>query len=157
MGLPSEQMQEALRQMAIPSEQLQETIRKMKLPSEQVREALQKAAQSYSWTEITQAAQLLTNRFGVRPEYASVFETVDAEADDPEASVPLGYWLGALPSQTQVALLLAVLLILDHVNRFIADVTGAEIPRAVLSATNLLFAIAAFLLLQLQEREPPND
>ena len=69
-----------------------------------------------------------------------------------------GWWLASRPLLKQVALLYAALQVLDAVEaRLLEDASGNDVPDPVQAATQVCFAVVAFLILWLSERDQSGD
>jgi hypothetical protein len=74
----------------------------------------------------------------------------DMPEDHPDES--LGWWLATRPFEVQVGMLVAGLVVLDAFTKLLEEISGEDVPDPLQAATQLCFAVVAFLLLWMQER-----
>jgi hypothetical protein len=88
---------------------------------------------------------------------AAEFTGEEEGPDEEDSEASLGWWVASLTPVTQLAIFVAGLQVLDRVNSLIETTTGREIPDSLQSATQVCFAVVAFMLLWMQVRDDQGD
>jgi hypothetical protein len=142
--------------LSIPTN-LSEAFRAAMEPPPGVTEMLQQITEQYRWNAVTEAAHAITRNYNVAASVEEVFADIAGQVPD-ENEAPVAWSLASLPLGIQLALLMASLQLLDRAERFTATVTHTELPLALRSATDLMFAVMAFLFIWIEARSlPPDD
>jgi hypothetical protein len=151
---PGSAVAESLRQMRDPGSAVAKSLRQLGDPASQIASTLEQFGRKH-WSELHHAVHAVRLELRLEVDAEEPFEFVDELLDNKQA--PLGQTLASLPLTVQVTLLIGGLQVLDRAERFLSDLAHLSLPPGIRSATDLLFASIIFLVLWIDQVQPPSD
>jgi hypothetical protein len=169
LAQPSLAVRDAMEQLAQPSLAVRDAMEQLAQPSLAVRDAMEQLAQpSLDWDRIVRQLDRLAYASQLGDAARVIAERYSTEQDEdeplavlsdqlpPNGDASLLAVLAGLPLTYQVALITAALTVLDKAGRLASSVTGADVSEPVRAATDLLFAVIAFLLIWIEQQSDPS-